>query len=384
MSGQPDLVPVDLLAVQANDELLDLLAARIAWGVADPAVALLRALTEDVDEGLEALLAAAAADEALVSPVSPIPSMRWAPSDFPTSSPAPDVLPDVLPAPAPARRRTVRGLAVGLAVAGTLSFSGVAAAVTGDPLAAYHAVMSLGDGDRPPTRAELAGLRAQLADAHAAVRGGHLPAARAGVARLREQLADYDLGPAQRVRLERDLHALEASLARATALEVPPAGGPDGALHPGIGPGGVPQSTDAPGAVPSTQPDKNGKDDKNGMPGASSKPAPTSAVERPRADQPYTPQKARPTPDTTTTPSHATPPRSTEPSAGVVPPPPEKKPGPSAPAVPSTPVPGPSSNPGPAAPNAPPTTAPKDKKLDKPELGHSAPAQTGPGQTGSA
>ena len=120
--------------------------------------------------------------------------MRWAPSDFPRSSAAPEVLPDVLPAPAPARRRTVRGLAVGLAVAGTLSFSGVAAAVTGDPLAAYHAVMSLGDGDRPPTRAELAELRAQLADAHAAVRGGHLPAARAGVARLREQLAGYDLG----------------------------------------------------------------------------------------------------------------------------------------------------------------------------------------------
>lgn len=105
---------VDAVAVRRDDILLDLLGARMVPIPADPAAALLRALTDDVDEVL------------VHPPVAQDDTTRFR------------------------RGRGARGTAITVVVATTLSVSGVAAAVTGDPLSPYRAVLSLGQDDDPP------------------------------------------------------------------------------------------------------------------------------------------------------------------------------------------------------------------------------------------
>lgn len=112
---------VDEVAVRRDDELLLLLGRRLTTPpAADPATALLRALTDDVDREVAAIAAPASV------PVNAIDSLRTR------------------------RRKGARGTVVGVVVLATLSVSGVAAAVTGDPLSPYRAVLSLGQDDDPP------------------------------------------------------------------------------------------------------------------------------------------------------------------------------------------------------------------------------------------
>lgn len=112
---------VDEVAVRRDDELLLLLGRRLTTPpAADPATALLRALTDDVDREVAAIAAPASV------PVNAIDSLRTR------------------------RRQGARGTVVGVVVLATLSVSGVAAAVTGDPLSPYRAVLSLGQDDDPP------------------------------------------------------------------------------------------------------------------------------------------------------------------------------------------------------------------------------------------
>lgn len=112
---------VDEVAVRRDDELLFLLGRRLTTpGAADPATALLRVLTDDVDREVAAIAAPASV------PMDAIDSLRTR------------------------RRQGAVGTVIGVVVAATLSVSGVAAAVTGDPLSPYRTVLSLGQDDDPP------------------------------------------------------------------------------------------------------------------------------------------------------------------------------------------------------------------------------------------
>jgi len=111
---------VDEVAVRRDDELLELLGGRTAPLDVDVAGSLLWALSLDVDREI-------AATSPQAEPVDMVAQAPWR------------------------RRQGARGTVIGVVVAATLSVSGVAAAVTGDPLAPYRAVLSLAQDDDPPS-----------------------------------------------------------------------------------------------------------------------------------------------------------------------------------------------------------------------------------------
>jgi hypothetical protein len=191
---------LDLIAVRKDDLSLDELAIRQVSGpLDDEALTLLAALTADVDAGLAELLS---------SPLS-APVQVHTPEEVRTIAAA-------------GRRRTARAVTAALIVTSLASVSGVAAAVTGDPLAPYRSVISsVSGGDDTPTPPR--GMKTdeavhqQVLSIEAAIDAGQLGRARAGVARLRSTLDEKPRG-AQRAAIAH-LAALEARLARAVAKE---------------------------------------------------------------------------------------------------------------------------------------------------------------------
>jgi hypothetical protein len=140
----------DLDAIEADDALLDLLAAggESAWeaGEHDPALKLLADLR----------LAVEVEDELPVETIDdPESFLARCAALNPTMDPF-------------ARKMAARGLALGVAAVAALSVSGVAAAVTGDPLSPYEKVIEkVVDGLRPQTsypKEQLDGLGLPVAD----------------------------------------------------------------------------------------------------------------------------------------------------------------------------------------------------------------------------
>src|SRR5215468_8085830 len=124
----------DLDAIDADDALLDLLAAggepALAAGEHDPAVQLLAELR----------LAVEVEDELPVETIDD-------PESFLARCAALNPMTDPF-----ARKVAARGLALGVAAVAALSVSGVAAAVTGDPLSPYEKVIEkMVDAVRPQT-----------------------------------------------------------------------------------------------------------------------------------------------------------------------------------------------------------------------------------------
>jgi hypothetical protein len=123
---------LDLVAVQRDSALLDALARRTRTDDGDPVVGLLAALVADVDDGL---LAVAGPDAAPLTALIPEQGgHRRRPG---TVSSLPLALPPV------GRRHVARAVAAMVVTAAVLSVSGVAAAVSGDPLTPYKRVIDV-------------------------------------------------------------------------------------------------------------------------------------------------------------------------------------------------------------------------------------------------
>jgi hypothetical protein len=230
---------LDLAAVQRDDDLLARLARRGDIDASDPVERLLASFADDVDDGLAELLVA---------------------TDLPTTAGATwvshDVLPELETDAAPRSRRTAVGAAaLAVALGASLSVSGVAAAVTGDPLAPYKAVgsaLSWGEDDLPETAAPIAHLNKRLARARAAIAHGEVDGAQARLDAIRAALADSDLSAGQRAAFERKLDRLEAALADAGKKRSgadKPGGGP-----PADKPGGGPPADKPGGGPPADKP----------------------------------------------------------------------------------------------------------------------------------
>ena len=164
---------------------------------------MLASFAAEVDEGLAALLddvepAGRAADRGLVA------------------------VPDVL-----AGRRRGHGLratTIAVVLGATLSVSGVAAAVTGDPLSPYKGIVSAVHGggndhqhdNLPSHAARVATMNHKLAGTRAQIAHGDLAGAEATLAGLRLDLASMtDLTTGERSAIEARIAALEAAIGRA-------------------------------------------------------------------------------------------------------------------------------------------------------------------------
>jgi len=290
------LPEVDQLAVQRDADLLDALASRAAEGPGDGLQGLLWVLGADVDEGLAELLAEPLEDD--------------------RSEPA-----AVIDLAAAGRRRAARTLTVALLAAGLVSVSGVAAAVTGDPLSPYRSVISAVTGeDDKPTGTRDDGVSRQVRVVRGALRDGDLGAAELALQDLRADVAALPRGA--RRGATQQLAALEAKLvravkkaaakdAKATSQEVakdenatrpggPQSGRPDNAAVP---PGQTESRTEPNGKARGQQPepsepaDQPAKKRGTGSPGAKSQgaksagaptaqPAPGQSVVEPSAADP--------------------------------------------------------------------------------------------------
>ena len=191
---------LDLLAVQRDDVQLEEIARRQAREpIADGTLALLAALTVEVDAGLDELLAT--------------------PLRVPLDSETPAGVRSIAEA---GRRRAARAVTAALIVTSLASVSGVAAAVTGDPLAPYRSVISSVSGEDkglPEPRITETEVQERIRSIDASIDAGQLGRAQSGVQRLRATL-DQRPGGALRSVLAR-VEALEAKLARAVAKEHP-------------------------------------------------------------------------------------------------------------------------------------------------------------------
>ena len=209
MTGSRGLGPqggaLDLVAVARDDAMLDLLAARVRPAGDDPLAGLLAAFAAEVDEGLDVFL--------VPEPAAPT-GLRAVPDA---------AVATVVPGRAARRGLGRRAGTVAVVVAATLSVSGVAAAVTGDPLAAYKGVASAfhgarGGNDGPSTHAaRVAQLNHRLNGTSARIAHGDLGAAQSDLAALRAELAKGNLSKGERTALEARIAALQARLVRATA-----------------------------------------------------------------------------------------------------------------------------------------------------------------------
>jgi hypothetical protein len=203
---------LDLLAVQRDDELLGLLGARTAVTSDDDLVRLLVLWRNDVDDGLM---------ELAPTPRS-APGAATGPTAAAAGRPGAEPLRDG-DARRPHRRRlTAAGTAAAVVLGGTLSLSGVAAAVTGDPLAPYRAVgsaLSIGGEDLPDSAAKVAHLNKRLSRARAALAHGQVEDVQAVIDQLTAELRTADLTDEQRAALEHRLSSLQAAVDRATAVD---------------------------------------------------------------------------------------------------------------------------------------------------------------------
>ena len=200
---------VDLVEVARDAELLDRLAARAAILDDDAVSAMLAAFAAEVDDGLVALL----------DDVEPADRR-------PVAGPADRVLAAVPDVPAaPRGGHGLRAATIAVVLGATLSVSGVAAAVTGDPFAAYKGIVSAVNGgnhhELPPQAARVAKMNHALVGTRAQIAHGDLAGAHATLAALRLNLASMtDLTTGQRNAIEARIAALEAALGRATARAV--------------------------------------------------------------------------------------------------------------------------------------------------------------------
>jgi hypothetical protein len=194
---------VNLVEVARDAELLDQLATRAAILDDDAVSAMLASFAAEVDEGLAALLdevdpTGRAADRGLVA------------------------VPDVLGG----RRRGhgLRATTIAVVLGATLSVSGVAAAMTGDPLSPYKGIVSavqgVGNdhqhGTLPSHAARVATMNHKLVGTRAQIAHGDLAGAEATLAGLRLDLASMtDLTTGERSAIEARIAALEAAIGRA-------------------------------------------------------------------------------------------------------------------------------------------------------------------------
>jgi hypothetical protein len=198
---------VNLVEVARDAELLDQLAARAAVLDGDAVSAMLASFAAEVDEGLLALL----------DDVEPTGRAGHRPADRGLVA-----VPDVL-----AGRRRGHGLratTIAVVLGATLSVSGVAAAMTGDPLSPYKGIVSAVHGggndhqhDNLPSHAALvATMNHKLAGTRAQVAHGDLAGAEATLAGLRLDLASMtDLTTGERSAIAARIAALEAAIGRA-------------------------------------------------------------------------------------------------------------------------------------------------------------------------
>jgi hypothetical protein len=187
------------------------------------------------------------------------------------------------------RRGMVRGLAAGLVVAGVVSVSGVAAAVTGDPFAPYKRVIAAVSGHGSnASPATVAQLNRSLTGVRAAIARGDLDSAQSSLDEMNGQLDG--LSGHDRLVMEKRIAALEASLDAATGK----AKGKDGstgagasqpstrATHDPGGPSGGPtrEPSPKPTKEPKAKPQPTGQSDKpGGDPTAQPTPTSTAAAE---------------------------------------------------------------------------------------------------------
>ena len=230
---------VDFLLVRRDDELLDAIAQRehgydtLGELAGDPALSLLAAFATDVDDGLERLLAelepaVGAEPVSPVVPVVPRQATRRAERRPLPSTAAPGRTVVAPSATRPARRAHLgRAGAAAAVAAAVISVSGVAAAVTGNPLAPMQKVAQTVQsvfGHGPNQHAnDRAKLEASLHDVDALIRAGRYAEAQALLDQLTGQVAALDAK--QQNGLQKQLAALEARLDREvakTAQATPP------------------------------------------------------------------------------------------------------------------------------------------------------------------
>jgi hypothetical protein len=188
---------LDLLAINRDADLLDLLARRAPVPAGDPVLAMLAALAADVDEGLDDLLVATEDD-----PLSRAAS-------------AATVVPG---RPAVRRGHGLRLTTVAIVVGATLSIGGVAAAVTGDPLAPVKGIVTAmgGNGaDHHPGKARAFGAGKQ---AKAQLRNGDVAGAQASLAAMKAELLRDDLSHGDRQSIEARIAALQKQVDHAVAV----------------------------------------------------------------------------------------------------------------------------------------------------------------------
>jgi hypothetical protein len=197
---------VNLVEVARDAELLDQLASRAAVVDGDAVSAMLASFAAEVDEGLLALL----------DDVEPTGRAGHRPADRGLVA-----VPDVL-----AGRRRGHGLratTIAVVLGATLSVSGVAAAMTGDPFSPYKGIVSAVHGgddhqhhDLPSHAARVATMNHKLVGTRAQIAHGDLAGAEATLAGLRLDLATMtDLTTGERGAIAARIAALEAAIGRA-------------------------------------------------------------------------------------------------------------------------------------------------------------------------
>jgi hypothetical protein len=187
---------LDLAAVARDAELMDRLAVRAPLTVDDDVARLLASLAAEVDDGLDGFLAELEA---------PLLEQDKPTADFGTRS----------------RRRAhgLRATTVAIVVGATLSVSGVAAAVTGDPLAPYKGIVRAvtNAGAPSPHASTTAKLNHLATGTQAKIAHGDLDGARADIAALQAAIGDPSISDHDRALLQIRLRNLMRSLARAEA-----------------------------------------------------------------------------------------------------------------------------------------------------------------------
>ena len=191
---------VDLAAVARDAELMDRLAVRAPLAVDDDVARLLASLAADVDDGLDALLAELEA-----------PLLE---QDDSTA---------VIGTPSKRRAHGLRATTVAIVVGATLSVSGVAAAVTGDPLAPYKGIVRAvtNAGSPSPHASTTAKLNHLANGTQAKIAHGDLAGARADIASLQAAIADPSISDHDKALLQIRLRNLMRSLAHAEAAVGP-------------------------------------------------------------------------------------------------------------------------------------------------------------------
>jgi hypothetical protein len=263
----------DSLALARDELLLDALSLRREpQGASDEEEIgrLLAAFAAEIDEGIDEVIAAGLSADVLDGAARGTDE---------TAEPDSNVV--RLPV---GRRGMVRGLAAGLVVAGVVSVSGVAAAVTGDPFAPYKRVIAAVSGHGGnASPATVAQLNRSLTGVRAAIARGDLASAQSSLDEMNGRLDG--LSGHDRLVMEKRIAALEASLDAATGK----AKGKDGstgagpskpstrATHGSSGPSGGP--TQAPSPTPTKEPKaKPQPTDGKPSPGPTAHPTPTSTA----------------------------------------------------------------------------------------------------------